>query len=262
LTKIAVCVPTYRPGGIDIIGASLNRQTVKPDLVFIADTLHRDKSWALELIDFKKIWYINWIIKPENKRNLCASYNIAARQSLKEQCDLFISLQDYIYLPRNGIERFVKIHEANPNDLITGLTHISKDPEVDKIKDLEGSYTIFEQPFFDKPKEISWTDVRSEMYNVENYDILNVPADHWEANWAATPVDKFRQGIFWDEDYDAGIAYENIKFARECVEKTNCRVLLDLRNEAISLPHKEYWPEEKEEILKYSNRWRYESEYG
>jgi len=263
MTKVAVFIPTYRYGGIDVTVASLARQTYQPDLVLIADELRREQLWmqSLKDLDINEITFINATKKPGNKRNLCLSYNIAA-ESLDNSFDLFITLQDYIWLPPKGIERFVKIHEANPTELITGLTHISADPDPSEIYDSEGLYTIFHESYEDKPEKIAWTDVRSQMYEPGDYDILNCESGHWEANWAATPVTKFRQGIFWDEDYDQGIAYENVDFAEHCVSETGCRVLLDLRNQAISLPHKDYFEGEREEIIQYSNRWLYESKWA
>ncbi len=265
MTKVAVFVPTHRVGGLDVLKASLDRQTVKPDVVIVSDRWadNRRLYW-LQLAEDHNIQLLHPDpIKPGNKRDLCREYNRAARLSVTLEADLFISLQDYIWIPGNGIERFVKTHEENPNNLITGITHISKDPGLPKS--LRGNesfwYTIFETPFVDKPKKIDWFDVRSEMYATAVDDIVEAEPGHWEANWAAVPVDKFRQGIFWDEEYDKGIAYENMDFAQQCVQKTQCRILIDRRNEAVSLPHKKYFQGEEEEIIKYSNRWLYEGRW-
>jgi len=253
LTKIAVFVPTTHYGGVDVLEASISRQSVKPDLIIVADEIKkRDNAefWLNVFWDFP-LNLLHTNLKPGNKRNLCLAYNEAARVSLEENCDLLISLQDFIWIPERGIERFVKIHESNPNDLITGITHISKDPEPDKIFNKKDYYSIFSKSFFEKPKEISWHDVRkTEIYKNFDGDFFAINPIHWEANWAAVPVSKFKQGIFWDEEFDVGIAYENQDFAVNCVKNTNCEVLLDIRNEAISLPHKQYFPGEEEEIIK------------
>ena len=81
---------------------------------------------------------------------------------------------------------------------------------------------------------------------------------HWEANWAAVPVKYLKMGVRWTPIYDLGVAYENMDFAQQIVEKFNCDVWLDTENEAISLPHKEYFEGEREDIAEHSNRELYE----
>lgn len=262
--KIALFLPTCRLGGLDVFEASIKRQTVKPDIIFVADSQERIDAWervALNLDRKIHLLYPPWNLG--DIRNLAKAYNEAAFNSVERECDLFISLQDYIWIPENGIDRFVYLHEKDPNALLTGITHISKDPfpeEIDKITD---DYTIFKKPFYDKPKEIDWIDVRStDIYDYDDAKVVQVYPEHWEANWAAVPVDMFRRGIKWDEAFDQGIAYENQDFAKQCKKETDCNILMDLTNAAISLPHKKYWKGEEEEIRKYSNRWLFEDKWA
>lgn len=265
MSKIALFVPTYRPGGIDVFSASIQRQSVKPDIIMVADELIKERhmAWKDSIQDVELICFQPEPILPGNKRNLCANYNRAASRALDRECDLFITLQDYIWIPEFGIERFLNVHQNKPDDLITGVTHISKDPLPKSIRDLNGLYTIFKTPFFDKPQSIDWRDVRqTELYPGEAAEIFPVYPDHWEANWAAVPVSVFGKGIWWNEDYDQGIAYENADFAQTVVQELGANVWFDKKNEAISLPHKDYFEGEREDIIKYTNRWRYEAAWG
>lgn len=264
MSKIALFLPTCRPGGLDIFEANIKRQTVKPDQIFIADSLERFGAWERIAKNLnQKLTMLHPRRNLGDIRNLAKAYNEAANISVERDCDLLISLQDYIWIPDNGIERFLYVHEKEPTALITGLTHISNDPSPDEIYDIRADYTIFKEPFTDKPSDIGWIDVRStDIYDFQNGDIFAVYPEHWESNWAAIPVSMFRKGIRWDTEFDRGIAYENQDFAKQCNFETGCSVLLDLRNEAISLPHKKYWPQEIIDIEKYSNRWLFESKWS
>lgn len=254
---LLVFTPTYRPGGLDVLEASLMRQTYKDFHWVVSDQrfLNRYPIWGEieSRVDFP-IYWVQRAVEPGNKRNLATMYNIAAEHVVEYQYDLLVSLQDYIYLPEDGLQKFVSLYEKYPNDLLTGVTHISRDPYPNKVVDLEGDYTIFAEPYTDKPKRIAWEDVRvSEMYTGTE-DITSVESVHWEANWAAVPFNVLHQGIRWDTEYDKGIAYENMDFAKQAAFQLKTRVLMDKTNVAISLPHKYYFEGEREEIKEFSNR--------
>jgi glycosyltransferase involved in cell wall biosynthesis len=266
---ICCFVPTNRPGGIDVLEASIMRQTLKPTDLIIADELAevREKEWNNfgERLKEENISVI--IFKPQQTirnaaRNLVAAYNegvdICRGLGYKDD-DLFISLQDYIYVPDEGIERFFWLHTIAPDALLTGVTDISIDPFPNQIKDINGHYTIFKEPYTDKPSRILWEDPRPRvLYNTKENKIISVDPEHWEANWAAIPFKLFNMGARWSEIYDTGYAYENMDFALKCSRELGAQVLMDAANCVISLPHKEYWPNEVEDLQKFNNRTLYE----
>lgn len=277
--KTVLFIPTYRPGGLDVLEASLARQLVSPDYVVVADELYYERKtiWS-EIFDRLDLdwWSVNAPKITGNHRNLAANYNLAAHCSIEFGADLFISLQDYIWVPPEGIRRFVDVANKCPGDLITGLTSISRDPPIRSTKYYhEGMagwkppvsenfyYSIFQQPYSDKPKSIQWLDCRID--GVYEYDetmhLMQILPQHWEANWAAIPVDYFRAGVFWNEDYDIGVAYENMDFATRAIARSDRRVIMDTLNHAISLPHKDYFFGEREEIEEFSNRGLYEAQH-
>lgn len=282
--KTVLFIPTYRLGGLDVLEASLARQTVLPDYVVIADELWDKRShlWE-EIMDSLDLdyWNVNAPMKEGYKRNLAANYNLAAHCAIQYGADLFISLQDYIWIPHNGIERFIEVAEKCPSDLITGLTSISVDPRVedtqlvhwgdmnyvgwdDRFKPENFYYSIFHQPYVNKPKSIGWLDCRIDgIYEyTPDMEAMQILPEHWESNWAAVPVDYFRAGVFWDEEYDKGIAYENMDFAQRAIERSGRRVIMDTHNHAISLPHKKYFAGEEEVIINFSNKDKYEERWG
>lgn len=249
--KIAVFLPTKRKGGIDVIEASLLRQTYRNFIFLVCDEHERDFYWrqAGKANDVETV-VIQPPYKPSNQpRNLAKTYNLGIEYALDYDCDLFVSLQDYIWVPEDGLERFVKNFDNNgPKNLYTGLTSISADPEVDQIYDLEAAYTIFEEPYRVKPQVIDWVDARATSFYQSYFDqekyILEIDdPNHFEANWAAIPVELLKQGLKWDEDYDKGIAFENNQLALDAIVRYDCRIILDGKNHAISLPHRKYFEE-------------------
>lgn len=252
MTDVAIFIPTKRYGGIDIIEASLKRQTYKNFTLYVCDELERNFYW--ERIGTRLGFDVTcihppWFSAKTHKRNLARSYNIAAEDATNDGADLFVSLQDYIWLPEDGLERFVKNYEANGDRyLYTGLTSISSDPGNYDIYDPCGSYTIFKEPYTDRPKLIAWKDIRATtFYNgyfeAGTYILTIGDPNHFEANWAAIPTSLFEEGLRWDEEYDKGVACENNQLALDAITSYGCQIILDGKNHAISLPHRDYFDE-------------------
>lgn len=258
---VAVFTPTYRPGGLDVLEASLMRQTYRDFVWIVSDQrfLQRHEVWKEinDRVDFP-IYFVSRDIPEGNKRNLAAMYNAAREFVLNEDYHMLISLQDYIWAPPDGIEKFVELQAGD--NLVTGVTHISRDPFPNKIVDIEGDYTIFKEPYIDKPSRMSWEDVRVTEIYTSDHDKVGVDPGHWEANWAAVPRSILNE-ISWDETYDKGIAYENADFAWQAYKRFGTQVIMDKTNIAISLPHKDYFSGEREEIEKFSNRDYYDNKW-
>jgi len=196
--------------------------------------------------------------RPEKYRNLAAAYNQAAQRAIEIGANYLVSLQDYIWVPHDGLEMFLEVHDVVPKALVTGLTSHSEKPTKDDIANIKGAYTIFKEPLTSKPEGISWHDVReADLYPEENIKTIKCKPDHWEANWASIDMEVIRDGLRWDEDYDIGVAYENMDFAFRAF-KAGATCVLDKRNHAISLPHRTYFEGEEEEIKEHSNRIMYE----
>jgi hypothetical protein len=206
--------------------------------------------------------FVDCIKQPGNVRALAQAYNNAADYAVDAGFDLFVSLQDYIWIPDNGIEMFVEDHATYPKCLLTGLVSLSDAPSDQAIANPCGMYSIFIEPLTDKPKGISWHDVRGTDLYPDGGEVVACDPRHWEANWAAIPVELFKQGMRWDLNYDEGIAYENVDFAKRCELEFKTPCILDKRNLAIGIPHREIWPKEKEELDRYNNRWVYEEKWG
>lgn len=119
--SVAVFTPTYRPGGLDVLTSSLSRQTYRDFTWIVVDELYHSRAGLWDSIsEGLSNDVVNITMPPKTKhRNLCEAYNAAAKLVLIDgSFDLFISLQDYIYVPPGGIERFVNIHERRQTILL------------------------------------------------------------------------------------------------------------------------------------------------
>ncbi len=207
---------------------------------------------------------VDYLMTPKKQgmhRNLAASYNRAATRAIELEASYLISLQDYIWVPPNGIEMFLEVHDAVDRAIVTGLTSHSEKPTKKDIDNPRGAYTIFKKPLTEKPEGISWADVRAiDLYPEENIKTMKCMPEHWEANWASIDMKLINDGLRWDEDYDVGVAYENMDFAKRAVQ-AGATCVLDKRNHAISLPHREYFEADKAEIVEKSNREMYEQKW-
>jgi hypothetical protein len=261
--KIAIFTPTQRPG-IDITAFSIARQKTDHEIFWIvcdelfAERAHVFQSVVKPIVNCEtKHFYITK--KEGNPRNLARSYNTAIDYARDWDADLFISLQDYIWVPEDGVEKFAtmarKVDQENDfRAIYTGITSITADPEDDQIHDLNGLFTIFKQPYDQRPQEIEWMDVR---YRVpDSADFHFVPEIEYETNWAALPHSAlYDDRLYFDEEYDAGVAYENQDYAMRA-QHAGYKLLIDMNNQVLSLPHKRYFSEEwaREQPLTEVNR--------
>jgi hypothetical protein len=261
-SKVLVFVPTIHYGGLDMLFSSLERQTY-PYTLCMADELanQRIDVYAEHGFDDNTI-FVDCFKQEGNVRALAQAYNNAAEVAVDFNFDLMVSLQDYIWIPDNGIEMFVEDHRNFENCLITGLVSLSDAPSDQAIGNPYGMYSIFNEPLVSKPSGISWEDPRGSTLYKDAPDISACTAEHWEANWAAIPVNILKEGMRWDLSYDHGVAYENMDFAKRCELELGTAVILDKRNHAVGIPHREIWPEEEELLERYTNRWSYEGKWG
>lgn len=194
-------------------------------------------------------------------RNLAQSYNYALEEATSGGFDLLISLQDYIWIPEDGVDRFANASEKYPTSLISGITSIAENPGVDQIKDYNGLWTIFERPYEDKPEGILWEDSRLNLAELGG-DYIEVLPVAWETNWACIPPEIFDNPVcYFDESYDIGVAYENQDFAMSCFD-SGYKILVDMNNRALSFPHKKYFPEWETEDKKHLNMGRHHHKYN
>jgi hypothetical protein len=264
---IAVFTPSKRPG-LDVTVASLQRQQRGDLLWILGDTLDRKISlWSgirATRFDSRKLTS-RW-------GSLEAAYNRAVEIARRESCDLFVSLQDYIWAPPGGIARFERMAAEHPRSLLTGAMSISDEPAASAIVDPSGAYTVFAEAYTARPRMPDWPmgpdsqtgidcrldrfDKDSGFANVVSDTVrqMSVEVERFELNWAAIPrALLYDERLSFDERYDQGWAYGNQAYAIRAIQ-LGYDIWLDADNHAIGLPHKTYFPEEQADLEAHSNR--------
>jgi hypothetical protein len=266
---ILVFTPTIQWGGLDVAFASVARQTCAKEILWLVadEHLYYRKHIYAELHERSKVLAVIPFKIPVRKgyaRNLTSSYNEALIYARTMGVDLFVTMQDYIWIPPDGVEKFSKMAENYGRDLLTGLCSISDNPGVEDVVEPQGLFTIFKEPYEDKPRETWWWSDAAVRGAGRYPGIHEADPIQWEINWAAIPKEVLGAGIDFDPEYDKGIAYDHQDFAKTCQRELGSRVILDTTNHAIGLPHKLFFPKMTEEngTLVGVNRERMESKWG
>lgn len=237
--KISVIYISNRYGGLDILRANLNRQTVQDfELVFVDGLYEERKEQVKEYFKDINIKHISdsHIPKEGFHSKLARCDNLAFKNC---EGELIISLQDYIYIPSLGFEKFLTLHEKyGKKALLTGVGHQYYYPSVDDITNPKGLITVFENDYTKKPDIQCWTDPR---LNVQWEEREAHPVE-WEMNWAAIPREVIYDIGGMDEEYDKqGFAYDNTSIATRAFI-TGYKIYLDPKNECYGFSHDTWWP--------------------
>jgi len=247
--SISLIYISNRYGGLDILKSSLKRQLYQDDLELVfVDGLYEErkdivKSYFEELTDS----FTNFTLKhlPDVEMDAENGYKCKlARCDNKafKNCTntLIVSVQDYIYIPAYGLERFYNLHLEKPNSLLTGISHQYYYPSKEDIKDEKGLITIYGKEYTDRPEVLCWRDPRQSLYNGVEVVRKAYPIE-WELNWAAVPYSIIKELGGMDEEYDRhGFGYDNTNIATRA-DMLGYEVYLDNQNEVYCVSHDKYW---------------------
>ena len=232
--RLSVLTPTARYGGIDLSWLGLKNQTFKDFEWVIIDEIPREK----EILDYCQDDRVRWLKAPPKKKgkfwNLDQSVNYATKRCRGE---LLVNLQDYIWLPDDALEKFVraydKINEFGAFDIaLSGVGHkytlnglILYDPK--------GKITTFQTDIREVP--LMW-ELFHEDPRVKGNGLHICNPVEWEANFSMLPIKLMYDLGGWDEDFDAGWGYDNVNLAERIVAHGGL-CWMDEFNESYSLSH-------------------------
>lgn len=155
MAKISVCTPTIRPAGLEIIRTGLLNQTFK------------DFEWLVE-------------INTTGTHDLNAAYN---RMIVRAQGELFVSLQDYILLKPDYLQKWWEAFQKYPKSFMTS--------PVGKVN----------KTYSNEPK---WDWRKSKL----PYEICNW--NEWEIDSGATSMNLIRKVGGFDEALDGHWSGDNV----------------------------------------------------
>jgi glycosyltransferase involved in cell wall biosynthesis len=236
---ISVLNITNRPGGIDILRANLARQTYHNFELVLVDGrwLQRELVVRGYLGNTPRLNYIRQSSKRKGAlTNLAHADNEGFRACVG---DLIVCLQDYIWIPPDGLEKFWMHYENNPNILVSGVGHQYGKPSKEDIKYPNGEITVFEHAYTKRPDQRIWSDPRMRLDQGSFYETAPV---NWEMNWASIPKKVIYDLGGMDEQYDyEGFAWDNVNIAQRA-EMMGYKTYLDQTNECMGFDHDGWWP--------------------
>lgn len=176
---ISVITPSIRPDGLKVTWETLRDQT------------------------FTNFEWLPRLSVPKQQSDLCYQMNKALDES---QGELIVFLQDYIRIPKDGLERMYKTFAADKNVAITA--------PVGKVKD------FLEQPNWD------WR---------HYWKSGDVDYQKWEIDWGAVGREALGDERFF-ERYDEGFGWENVDLGLRLANK-GVRFVVDKDNGAVAFDH-------------------------
>jgi glycosyltransferase involved in cell wall biosynthesis len=204
MPKISVVCVTNREGAVPFLVAQLQKQTFQDFEVIIADDLCENKLIDETFFQIPTTPYQHF--KPRQKNegdawNLNKAHNDCLE---KVNGELIVFLQDFIWIPANGLQRFWDMYQILPEALVTGVGHKYRE-------DLKTIVETDERVFGERGMvESDWT--------------------YYELNWASCPKERAPQ---FDEDMDTHYGGENQIFAL----KSGLDVWIDRNNECKGIAH-------------------------
>lgn len=230
-TSVIYC--TARKGGFDILSESIAHQTHDDIELIIVDELRR---FSPERMNTEGFLYIEPPPKkPDTHWNLSASLNAGVRAASGE---LIILLQDYIYVPPDGIEKYIRrFEQEGPRCLVTGISDQFASPPAD---DPQGDWSIWSKFPGPPSGELIFKDPRN---RDRGGFFVTIPLE-WEANWGMFPKQAWLDVGGFDERYDAGWGYDNCDFSDRC-QHAGYRIFLDCDNPVLCYSHINLFGEQK-----------------
>lgn len=230
---VSVITVTNRYGGIDVAYSSLRKQSYKNIEWILADDLYDERKDAVA--EYVKDFPIKHI-KPRPKAeghvwNLVNAYNDALRAVSGE---IVISLDDFIWIPHNGIERFLDDFRAFGDHVFTGVGHKAPYPE---IKDPKGLITIFGEDYKFVPRGIHEVDTRID----GRKEVVQTNHSFFELNWCAFSRELAKELGGFDEDAQRCYGGQDRNFALRA-EFSGRGIFMDKGNECIGLFHQGFDP--------------------
>ena len=229
---VSVITVTIRPGFWNVMAKNLSKQTYKNFEWVIVDDYKEDRSETAKKYAEKYGITIKYVRGDKVMGNYDRRHGLARANNMgwkESNGDLLVYLQDFIFMPVNGLEMMVNVNRHHPNALIAPVDQYwyAKDPNRDNLEDWWDGDT-------DIVGKFSWRNVRVQFMGVRPTDN---PYD-FEMNYAGIPRHILDDLNGWWEFFDDGLGFDNTEFASRALQK-GYEIIIDDRNEAVCI---NLWP--------------------
>ena len=229
LPKVTIVTPTIRQGWWNLMSKNIANQSYDGDIEWIiVDDYEEDRSKLAKEYATKYNLDIKYLRGKERtaKRDygLVNANNTAWRNATGE---LLIWLQDFIFMPQDGVEKLVDIYRHNPDAIIA---------PVDEYFNSKIKPDITKEDWFDGKTDVIgdfyWRNIRVKNEGMRETDN---PFDY-EANYGAIPLHILKKLNGWWEFIDDGLGYDNTDIAYRAL-KLGYKIIVDDTNIATCLDH-------------------------
>jgi len=233
LPPVSIITITIRPGFFNIMANNIAKQNYQGYIEWvIVDDYKEDRSQIAQKYAKKYNLNIKYLRGDKvlgtytRRHGLARANNKGWKESKGE---LLVYLQDFIFMPDNGLEKLVNLYRHHPNALLAPVDeyYYSKDPNRDNLEDWwDGDTNII--------GKFSWRNIRVQNLGVRKTDN---PFD-FEMNYGAIPRKIIDDLNGWWEFFDNGLGYDNTEIAYRALEK-GYNVIIDDTNIATCI---NLWP--------------------
>lgn len=248
LPKVSIITPTIRTGFWNIMAQNISNQTYKNLEWIIVDDYKEDRSETAKKYEKKYNIEVHYIRGSKSsgssqyprKCGLVRANNLGWQNAKGE---LLVWLQDFVLMPKNGIERLVWLHQRHPKALLSPVDvyYHAKKANKENVEDWWDGET-------DVLTEKGWTNPRVQNLGIRTTDN---PFDY-EANYGAIPRELLVKLNGWWEFFDDGLGFDNTECAYRAL-KMGYKIILDDTNVCKCI---NIWPEVKGTAENILNRER------
>lgn len=226
-----ICI-TIRPGVFRVLREQLEKQTYRNMELIVIDGRYAERK--KEVAEYMKDFKFPYLHLPDPNRDKAKfPYGLFHADNaglFTANGELVVFLQDFIEIPENGIEKYVKLYKDHPDRIYTGVDdrwHYKAD-ELDSLDKID----IFK----DKGYEKTTSDFTSPRIRIGGAIRRSTEPMEWELNWSAAPKEVLMKLGGWNNDWDRGFAFDNSEIALRFVYAGGT-IMVDETNKANALSH-------------------------
>jgi glycosyltransferase involved in cell wall biosynthesis len=247
---ISIIMPTMRPGGLDIVFKSLERQTFKNFELILVDGIYKHRK-DIVAQESKKYDFIVKHVEPiKNVFPISCLAHTTNTGFVNASASLVLMITDYTYLPTDCVEKHIKFHNINLAENMgymcphqyKSLPELHPDftPYQNEDTDLFVSdiitgklnhlmWSIFKEPFDQDPEALSL----DSMGNADTKLFMPYgPGDHqaFNAKNESLKIEAALKVNGWDEELDGAHLCQDNVFSDILVKKLGFTWIVDKDN--------------------------------
>ena len=243
---ISLIYNTNRYGGFDILRNNLRKQSYTNFEVIVVDELYLEREQEVRnyLVEFN----VKYIQPRRAGEGDAWNFNKAMNDGIKACTgSLVVVLQDYIWVERDGLQKFWDAYQEMPYAFVSGVGNKCKYP--DKLQHTNGLLSTFEKDYADTPSGIMEHDARDDGQG----NMMESNASQYEMNWSSFPLSMAYKIGGFDEDADKYYGGDNVQFSYRA-EKEGAMVYVDKSNKSKGLYHQYWFPRPDDWEEKHFNK--------